>query len=163
MPYKCENCLQHRAKLLFQHRSKRWLAMAYNYWHELARTPQKVRRRAFMTKSLAQMEESAQHQSVHELKKVLGPALLMVICLGAILGHAPLPSPRFSLPCVCLAVQTSALPAKVAERRCDGETGQAYLCSLVSRTCVGLFIASNSDWSFMRSAFAHAQASLLTT
>ena len=32
-----------------------------------------------MTKSLAQMEESARHQSVHELKKVLGPALLTVV------------------------------------------------------------------------------------
>ena len=57
-----------------------------NYCAELARTPQKVRRRAFMTKSLAQMEESAQHQSVHELKRVLGPVLLTVICLGQIIG-----------------------------------------------------------------------------
>jgi hypothetical protein len=64
--------------------------MGYSYWQELAKTPQKVRRRAFMTKSLAQMEESARHQSVHELKKVLGPMLLTVICLGAILGYAPL-------------------------------------------------------------------------
>lgn len=32
-----------------------------------------------MTKSLAQMEESARHQSVHDLKKVLGPALLTVV------------------------------------------------------------------------------------
>ena len=38
-----------------------------------------VRERAFMTKSLAQMEESARHQSVHDLKKVLGPALLTVV------------------------------------------------------------------------------------
>ncbi|KAK9823007.1 hypothetical protein WJX81_005796 [Elliptochloris bilobata] len=32
------------------------------------------------------MEESARHQSVNELKKVLGPALLTVICLGQIIG-----------------------------------------------------------------------------
>ncbi len=57
-----------------------------NYCAELAKTPQKVRRRAFMTKSLAQMEESAAHQSVHELKRVLGPLLLTVICLGQIIG-----------------------------------------------------------------------------
>ena len=56
------------------------------YLRSLAQTPQKVYRRAFMTKSLAQMEESARHQSVNELKKVLGPALLTVICLGQIIG-----------------------------------------------------------------------------
>ena len=45
-----------------------------------------------MTKSLAQMEESARHQSVHELKKVLGPALLTVVrtscCEAAFVEHS---------------------------------------------------------------------------
>jgi len=80
--------------------------MGYSYWQELAKTPQKVRRRAFMTKSLAQMEES-----VHELKKVLGPVLLTVICLGAILGYAPL---LISLLCsyACHAVPPSSHTTK---------------------------------------------------
>jgi hypothetical protein len=85
--------------------------MGYSYWQELAKTPQKVRRRAFMTKSLAQMEESARHQSVHELKKVLGPVLLTVICLGAILGYAPLLI-RLLCSCACHAVPPSSHTTK---------------------------------------------------
>ena len=85
-----------------------------NYCAELAKTPQKVRRRAFMTKSLAQMEESAAHQSVHELKRVLGPLLLTVICLGQIIGSG-------------IFVLTGAPPAPAVPtlpRRAPAGTGQ---------------------------------------
>jgi hypothetical protein len=82
-----------------------------NYCAELAKTPQKVRRRAFMTKSLAQMEESAAHQSVHELKRVLGPLLLTVICLGQIIGSGIFVltgAPPRPLPACCRAGRLQA-------------------------------------------------------